>query len=64
MGFTAMKCQKCQNRATLHITEIISDDQFEELLLCEQCGNEYLYAPQQKGAGSEQAPQGEESIGS
>jgi protein-arginine kinase activator protein McsA len=59
-----MKCQACHHRATLHITEIVSDDQFEELFLCEQCANEYLYEPQQKGAGSEQASQGEEGIGS
>jgi protein arginine kinase activator len=62
-----MKCQKCHNQATLHITEIISDDQFEELHLCEQCANKYLYEPQQKGAakgggGTEQVPQGEEGL--
>src|SRR4029077_7543775 len=64
-GPTAMKCQKCQNQATLHITEILSDDQFEELHLCEQCANKYLYEPQQKGqgkgAGSEQPREGEET---
>jgi protein arginine kinase activator len=59
-----MKCQKCHNQATLHITEIISDDQFEELHLCEQCANKYLYEPQKaagKSAPAEQA-QGEESL--
>jgi protein arginine kinase activator len=45
-----MKCQKCTKAATLHITEVISDDQFEELHLCEECANKYLYEPQQKGA--------------
>jgi protein arginine kinase activator len=44
-----MKCQKCTKAATLHITEVISDDQFEELHLCEECANKYLYEPQQKG---------------
>src|SRR5207247_302199 len=45
-----MKCQKCHNAATLHITEVLGDDQFEELHLCEQCANKYLYEPQQKAA--------------
>jgi protein arginine kinase activator len=45
-----MKCQKCTKAATLHITEVISDDQFEELHLCEECANKYLYEPQQKGS--------------
>lgn len=45
-----MKCQKCTKAATLHITEVVSDDQFEELHLCEECANKYLYEPQ-KGAG-------------
>jgi protein arginine kinase activator len=47
-----MKCQKCTKAATLHITEVVSDDQFEELHLCEECANKYLYEPQQKGSGS------------
>ena len=34
-----MKCQKCNNAATLHITEVIAESQFEELHLCEQCAN-------------------------
>jgi len=45
----AMKCQKCHNQATLHITEVLSDDQFEELHLCEGCANKYLLEAQQKG---------------
>jgi protein arginine kinase activator len=60
-----MKCQKCHNAATLHITEVISEDHFEELHLCEQCANKYLYEPQQKGAGAkgtaEPGPESEES---
>ena len=35
-----MKCNKCHNQATLHSTEIINDEQFEELHLCEQCAQE------------------------
>src|SRR5215475_10819596 len=58
-----MKCQKCHNPATLHITEVLGDEQFEELHLCEQCANKYLYESQQKGGGKgvpEHAPEGEE----
>jgi protein arginine kinase activator len=43
-----MKCQKCTKAATLHITEIVSEDQVEELHLCEECAHKYLYEPQQK----------------
>ena len=46
-----MKCQKCTKAATLHITEVVSDEQFEELHLCEECAHKYLYEPQQKGMG-------------
>jgi protein arginine kinase activator len=46
-----MKCQKCPKAATLHITEVLSEDQFEELHLCEECAQKYLYEPQnQKSA--------------
>ena len=50
-----MKCQKCPNAATLHITEIVSEDHVEELHLCESCAQKYLYEPQQKG-GKSSAP--------
>jgi len=32
-----MKCQKCPKTATLHITEILGEDQIEEWHLCEEC---------------------------
>ena len=51
-----MKCQKCTKAATLHITEIVSEDQVEELHLCEECAHRYLYEPQQKGGASKPAP--------
>jgi protein arginine kinase activator len=51
-----MKCQKCPNAATLHITEIVSEDHVEELHLCEVCANKYLYEPQQKPSGTKVAP--------
>src|SRR5262245_51111253 len=60
-----MKCQKCTKAATLHITEVLSEDQFEELHLCEECDHKYLYEPQQKAGakagGMAPAQEGEES---
>jgi protein arginine kinase activator len=50
-GTPAMKCQKCTKQATLHITEVVSEEQFEELHLCEECANKHLYEPQGKGLG-------------
>src|SRR5579862_5325461 len=50
-----MKCQKCTKAATLHITEVLGEEQFEELHLCEECAHKYLYEPQQKGAGAKGA---------
>jgi protein arginine kinase activator len=47
-----MKCQKCPNAATLHITEILSEEHVEELHLCEVCAHKYLSEPQPKMAGS------------
>jgi protein arginine kinase activator len=44
-----MKCQKCTKAATLHITEILSEDHVEELHLCEECAHKYLYEPHKTG---------------
>jgi protein arginine kinase activator len=41
-----MKCQRCPKQATLHITEVLGDDRFEEAHLCEECAKKYLYEPQ------------------
>ncbi len=43
-----MKCNKCPKAATLHITEIVTEDQVEELHLCEDCAHKYLYEPNPK----------------
>ena len=43
-----MKCQRCPKQATLHITEVLGDDKFEELHLCEDCAKKYLYEPAQQ----------------
>jgi protein arginine kinase activator len=40
-----MKCQNCHKSATLHITEIYGEANFEELHLCEDCAQKYLYEP-------------------
>ena len=50
-----MKCQKCTKAATLHITEVLSEEQFEELHLCEECAHKYLYDPQQEKAAGQKA---------
>ena len=47
-----MKCQKCPNAATLHITEIVSEDHVEELHLCEVCANKYLQPQPKSGSKS------------
>jgi protein arginine kinase activator len=39
-----MKCQRCPKPATLHITEVLPHDQFEELHLCEGCAKKHLDA--------------------
>lgn len=50
-----MKCQKCTKAATLHITEILGEEQVEELHLCEECAHKYLYEPQQQKPGGKGA---------
>ena len=44
-----MKCQRCPKAATLHITEVTGETSFDELHLCEECAQKYLYEPQAKG---------------
>jgi protein arginine kinase activator len=63
VGGRAMKCQKCTKAATLHITEILGEEQFEELHLCEECAHKYLYEPQKGPAKSAAAEEGEEPAG-
>ncbi|MBX9580813.1 MAG: UvrB/UvrC motif-containing protein [Gemmataceae bacterium] len=50
-----MKCQRCPKQATLHITEVLGDDKFDEVHLCEDCAKKYLYEPQQKKAAQKAA---------
>jgi len=58
-----MKCQKCHNQAILHITEVLGEEQFEELHLCEQCAQKYLYDSQQKAGKAAIAESGREEEG-
>jgi protein arginine kinase activator len=54
-----MKCQRCPKQATLHITEVLGDEKFEELHLCEDCAKKYLYEPApaaKKAEGGKSAP--------
>ena len=43
-----MKCQRCPKQATLHITEVLGDERFDEVHLCEDCAKKYLVEPQQQ----------------
>jgi protein arginine kinase activator len=60
-----MNCQRCPKQATLHITEVLGEDRFEEVHLCEACAKKYLYEPQPnkhaKGSSSEVGAVEEES---
>jgi protein arginine kinase activator len=55
------KCQKCPKAATLHITEVLADDQYEELHLCEECAHKYLYEEPQKKKKPEAAEDDDET---
>ena len=45
-----MKCQQCPKMATLQITEIHGENNFDEFHLCEECAQKYLFetAPKKK----------------
>ncbi len=59
-----MKCQRCPKAAALHITEIHSEDQVEELHLCEECAQKYLYEPgASKPTGITSAPEESDETG-
>ena len=40
-----MKCQRCTKAATQHITEVLAPEQVEEMHLCEECAQKFLYEP-------------------
>lgn len=49
-----MKCQRCPKQATLHITDVLGEDRYEEVHLCEDCAKKYLHEPQPKKTGKAQ----------
>ncbi len=55
-----MKCNKCSKAATMHITEVIAEEQFEEHHLCEECAQKHLYEPPKKSGTKAEAGAGEE----
>lgn len=61
-----MKCQRCPKQATLHITEVLPDEKFDELHLCEDCAKKYLYEPPGGGkkAGKASPAEGTTSVSS
>src|SRR5262245_61524704 len=58
-----MKCQRCTKAATMHITEILAEEQFEELHLCEDCAQKYLYEPPSKKPSKDGEAAGEDDTG-
>src|SRR5713226_492963 len=46
-----LKCQKCPKPATYHITEVVSEEQYEELHLCEECYQKFFYDSQPQTGG-------------
>jgi len=49
-----MKCQHCPKLATLQITEIHAESNFDEFHLCDECAQKYLYetSPKKKKGGA------------
>jgi protein arginine kinase activator len=55
-----MKCEKCPNAATLHITEILGENHIEEVHLCEVCAGKYL--SEDKPVATSKAPLSREDL--
>jgi protein arginine kinase activator len=52
-GAAAMlKCNRCPKPATYHITEVVNEEQYEELHLCEECYHKFIAYEPQQGMGS------------
>lgn len=39
-----MKCKYCPKLATLQITEVLAENDYEEFHFCDECAQKYLYA--------------------
>jgi protein arginine kinase activator len=44
-----LKCHKCAKPATYHITEVVSEEHYEELHLCEECYHKFFAEQQPQG---------------
>jgi protein arginine kinase activator len=53
------KCERCSSPATVHITEVLSESQFEEHHVCEQCYKQYVQESQGAPAKALTAESGE-----
>ena len=52
-----MKCQRCQAKtATLHITEVLPQQKYEELHFCEECSKKHFDSAPGKKAAAEVDP--------
>ncbi len=41
-----MKCQRCPKQATFHITEVMGEEKYFDLHLCEECAQKHLADPE------------------
>src|SRR6516162_11917350 len=53
-----LKCHKCGKQATYHITDVISEEQYQEFHLCDECYRKYFCEPQ----GQTMAPKSESGL--
>lgn len=56
-----ISCQKCPERATLHITEL-NDDGYVEVHLCFKCAQKYLNEAEQRSESEKMAAAGDASV--
>jgi protein arginine kinase activator len=57
-----LKCNKCERQATYHITDVISEEQYQEFHLCEECYRKFYSEAQTNGtSGKPDSVQSEES---
>lgn len=51
-----MKCQRCPKQATFHITEVLGDEKYVDLHLCEECAQKHLADPDASLKGVHEKP--------
>jgi protein arginine kinase activator len=57
-----MKCLRCAKQATYHITEVLPEDRFDEVHLCEDCAKKYLAQPHDPPAPADAAGPSAEAL--